>query len=192
MLSFKIKDQKIYLYTALGVCLLLSIILFLLIILPTIKTWFFLRKDIWYKDKELHSRYNTIKQNQQLQDEIATIEQTYGDFNSMFFVRDDIPAAVKAIADISQDLQIEFISLTPLASKKLADPALEKSAFSLWQTPISIKIKTGYLKLIDFIERIEKKSNKFIKVEDLRIKKNPSNSLVHDVQMSVYVFSLSR
>jgi Tfp pilus assembly protein PilO len=185
------KNRQIYFYIILSLCLLLSAILFLRIILPSIKTWSALKKEIQHKDKELQLRYNTIQQNQQLKNEIAAIEKTYGDFNRMFFVRDDMPAAVKAIADISKDLQIEFISLTPLPSQKLEDPSLEneKPGFSLWKTPISIKIKTNYLKLIDFIKRIEK-ANKFIKVENLRIKKNPSTLLVHDVEMTVYVFSL--
>ena len=187
------KNRQIYFYIALSLCLLLSVILFLWAILPCIQNWATLKKEMRDKEKELQLRYNTIQQNQQLKQDIAKIEETYGYFNRMFFAQDDMPQAVKAIADISQNLRIEFISLTPLTPQKLEGASLEKEKekpnFSLWKTPISIKMKTDYLKLIDFIKGIEK-ANKFIKVDNLHIKKNPSTLLIHDVEMTVYVFSL--
>lgn len=183
------KNRQIYFYVVLGLCFLLSALLFLRLTLPSIKSWALLRKEIQHREKELQLRYNTIKQNQQLKDEIATIERSYQELNRMFFVRDDIPAAVKALSDISKDLRIDFISLTPQVPQELRDLSLEKPELLLYKTPISIKLKTDYLKLIDFIKRLEK-ANKFIKIENLRIKKNPSTLRFHDVEMTVYVFSL--
>ena len=187
-----LKNKQMYFYIALSLLLLISLFLFVRIILPTAKNWYVLRKEIQSKNRELRKRYSAIKQGEQLKEEVLAIENTYGDFSQMFFVKDDIPSAVKEIADISQDLQIEFISLTPQSSQKLEASSSENPEFSLWRTPVFIKIKTNYLKLIDFIERIEKESNKFITIDDLRIKKDPSTLLIHDVEMTVYVYSLLR
>ena len=186
-----LKNRQVYPYILLILCLLLSGILFLSVILPSLKSWAAFKKKVQRRGKELQLRYNTIQQDRQPKDEIAAIEQAYRDLEQIFFARDDTSQAIKAIADISQDLQIDFISLTPQSSQKLEGPLQEKPEFSLWKTPILIKIKTSCLKLIDFLKRIEK-SNKFIKVENLRIKKNSSNVLIHDVEMTIYVFSLQR
>jgi Tfp pilus assembly protein PilO len=186
-----IKKEQIYFYIVLSLCLLLSGILFFWAVLPSFRTWAALKKELQRKEKEVRLLDNIIQENKQLKEDIAKREKDYEDFNRMFFLRDDIPQAVKTIADISQDLKIEFMSLIPQPSQKLETAALKNLDFSLWKTPISIKIKTDYLKLIDFIKGMEK-SNKFIRLENLRIKKNPSSLLFHDVEMKVYVFSLQQ
>jgi len=186
-----IKNQQIYFYIVLGLCLLLSGILFFWATLPSFRTWGALKKDLQRREKEVRLIDNIIQENKQLKEDIAKREKDYEDFNRMFFLRDDISQAVKTITDISQDLKIELMSLIPQPSQKLEAPASGNLAFSLWKTPISIKIKTDYLKLIDFIKGMEK-SNKFIRLENLRIKKNPSSLLFHDVEMKIYVFSLQQ
>lgn len=183
------KQEKIFFYSGLGLCLLLSGVLIFRGIYPGINSWFRLRKELAQKKTELKRRYNTAEENQRLAQEIAKIEKDYGEFNAMLFPPNDVSGAVKEIAKISQDLQIEFISLVPL-SARVASSSPE-IGFSLWEIPISIKIKTSYAKLLDFIKRIEN-SSKFINIDDFQITKSASNLLVHDVGLSLCVYSLEQ
>ncbi len=187
-ININLKNRQVYNSLVLVMCLLFSGFFFFRMLLPRIQAWSALKKDIKYKEKELQLRYKTTQENQQLKQDIVKIEETYKDISRIFFAWDDIPGAVKEIADISSDLQIEFFSLNPQLPREIKEPSGD-IPFSLWEVPISIRIKTGYSKLIDFIGRIEK-SGKFIRIENLRIKKNPSTLQVHDVEMTVYIFSL--
>lgn len=188
--NLTLKNRQAYFYSELALCFLFTGILFLKAISPGIKNWMALGKDIRHKQTELQFRYKTAEGNQQLKQEMAKIKEVYPDIEGMFFAPDDIPGAVKEIADISRDLQIEFFSLTPQSPQELKE-YVSQVGFSIKKIPISIRIKTGYLKLLDFIKRIED-SKKFIKIDNLSIRKNPSTLQVHDVEMTVYVFSLQQ
>lgn len=188
-MSVDIKNRRIYLlYIVLAASVALSGSLLLWAVFPSIRDWIKYKKDIKLRYAELQHRYDTTKEIQRLNTEITVIEKAYDDFNNMLFSKDDISRAVKEIADISLDLQIEYISLVPLPETMLGETSF-KEKFSLWSCPINIKMKTSFLKLADFIRRIEN-ARKFIKIENVTIKKNPLNSTIHDVDIKVYVFSL--
>jgi len=184
-----LKTDKVYFYICLGLCLILSGIFVFRGILPGIKTRNALKKELAQREKELKQRYNIAPENKKLTQEIAEIEKDYGSLNEMLFSPSDISRAVKEIANISQDLQIDFISLVPLTAQKLTSSP--ETGFSLWETPISIKMKTGYVKLIDFIKKVES-SNKFMKIKNFAMRKSPSTLLVHDIQITLGVYSLEQ
>jgi len=188
-MNLKIKPE-VLLFIVLCVCIFVTVILGRTVVYPSIKAWQALKKEAALKEGELQHRYDTLKEIQKLKQDIPAIEKTYADFYKKFFPRGDISHAIKEIADTSSDLQIEFTSLTPLQAIKLGETSLGKN-LSLWSIPISIKIKTDYAKLIDFIKRIEN-GRKFMKVENLSIRKNASTLLMHDIEMTVYVFSLQQ
>jgi len=185
----KYQKDKIYFYGCLGLCIFVTGIFFFRGILPGTKAWVSLKKELSLKEMELKRRYDTARENEKLMEEIEKIEKNYTDLSKMLFSLKDISGAVKEIASVSQDLQIEFISLTPLPAKiTRSSPEI---AFSLWEASIAIRIKTSYAKLIDFMKRIEN-SAKFMRIEDFQIKKNPSNLLIHDAQMTLCVYSLQQ
>jgi len=188
-MDLKIKPQALF-YITLCVCILVTAMLGKTTLFSSIKAWQALKKEAGLKEGELQRRYETLKEIEKLKKDIPEIEKTYTDFHKKFFPREDLSRAIKEIADISKDLDIEFSSLTPLSVNKLGETSLNKS-LSLWSFPILIKIKTDYAKLIDFMKRIEN-GPKFMKVENLSIRKNPSNLLMHEVEMTVYVFSLQQ
>lgn len=184
-----LKTDKLYFYICLGLCFLISGFFFFRGVLPRVNTFFNLKKELERREIELKRLYDTVRQNQILKQEIAESEEAYGSLNNMLFLPNDVSGAVKEIANISQDLQIDFISLAPQSAKLIKSSA--EVGFSLWETPISIKIKTSYAKLLDFVKRIED-SVKFIKIESFQVRKNPSTLLVHDAQMTLCVYSLQQ
>lgn len=183
------KAEQLYFYIGLGLCLVLSGVFILRGVLPNLKTRNGLKKELAQKERELTLRYNIAPENKKLTQEIAEVEKKYGDLNAMLFSPDDISPAVKEIANISKDLEIDFISLVPLPAQKLASSP--EVGFSLWETPISIKMKSGYLKLLDFLKKVEN-SNKFMKLKDFTIAKNPSTLLIQDIQLTLGVYSLQQ
>ncbi len=184
-----LKAEQLFFYIGLGLCLILSSVFLLRGVLPKLKARNELRKELAQKEGELRRRYNIVPENKKLTQEIAEVEKKYGDLNEMLFSPDDISPAVKEIANISKDLQIDFISLVPLPAQKLTSSP--EVGFSLWETPISIKMKSGYLKLLDFLKKVEN-SQKFMKLKDFRITKNPSALLIHDIQLTLGVYSLQQ
>ncbi len=184
-----LKAEQLYFYIGLGLCLILSSVFLLRGVSPKLKGRNELRKELAQKEGELRQRYNIATENKKLTQEITEVEKNYGDLNEMLFSPDDISPAVKEIANISKDLQIDFISLVPLPAQKLTSSP--EVGFSLWETPISIKMKSGYLKLLDFFKKVEN-SNKFMKIKDFTITKNPSTLLIHDIQLTLGVYSLQQ
>ena len=182
------KSLHFYVYLALG--LILSAILLFKAVLPQMKTWDSLKKELIQRDTELKRRYAIVQEKEKLAREIAKIEQNYGNMDEMFFRLDDVSQAVKEIARISQDLQMEFSSLVPSPAQKLENLSAG-IGFTLWETPISIRMKTGYLKLLDFIKRIEN-SGKVLKIKNFSVRKNTTNLLIHDIEMTLGIYSLQK
>lgn len=182
--------NKLYFYGCLILGLFLSGSFIYQGILPGIKTLDSLKKELKQKKVELERRYNTALENKKLIKEIAETEKSYENFSRMLFPLADISNAVKEITNISQDLQIEFISLAPSPPAELARSSPE-IGFYLWGTYVAIRMKTNYEKLLDFVKRIET-SVKFIEIESFQVKKNPANLAVHDAQMTLLVYSLQQ
>jgi len=187
-MDLKDKSLHFYIYLALGV--ILSAILLFKAVLPKMKTWDSLKKELIQRDTELKRRYAIVQEKERLAQDIAKIEQNYGNMDEMFFRLDDVSQAVKEIARISQDLQIEFSSLVPSPPQKLENLSAG-IGFTLWETPISIKMKIGYLKLLDFIKRIES-SGKLMKIKNFSVRKNTANLLIHDIEMTLSIYSLQK
>lgn len=188
------KNRQTYFYSALFLCVLLSGLIIFYAIVPKVRQWLALKKDISNREMELEKRYKTAEENKQLKKDIQEIEKKYDEISGSFFELSDFPAAIKEISDISQDLRIEFMSIVPQALEETKEPSL---GYTLWKMPLSIKIKTDYPKLVKFIKRLEN-SRKFLKVENLSIKKGKAekgNLLVlkiRDVEMTVYAYSLQQ
>jgi len=188
------KNRQRYFYSALFLCVLLSGLIIFSAIVPKVKKWFVLKKEISNKEMELEKRYRTAEENKELKKDILGIEKKYDEISGSFLELSDFPAAIREISDISQDLRIEFMSIVPQALQQTKEPSL---GFILWNMPLSVKIKTDYSKLIMFIKKIEN-SRKFMKVENISIKKGKAekdNALalkIHEVEMTVYAYSLQQ
>lgn len=159
-------------------------------ILPSLRNLDSLKKELSLKKAELEKRYNTVQENKKLQEQIAQTQKEYENFSKMLFPLKDISNAVKEITNISQDLQIEFISLAPSPPSELARSSPE-IGFYLWGTYVNIKMKANYVKLIDFIKRIEN-SPKYISIEKFQIKKNDQTLGNHDAEILLLVYSLQQ
>jgi Tfp pilus assembly protein PilO len=188
------KNRQTYFYSALFLCVLLSGLIIFSAIVPKVRQWLALKKDISNREMELEKRYKTAEENKQLKKDILVIEKKYDEISGSFFELSDFPAAIKEISDISQDLRIEFMSIVPQALQEIKEPSL---GYTLWKMPLSIKIKTDYSKLVKFIKRLEN-ARKFLKVENLSIKKGKAEKgnllalKIHDVEMTVYAYSLQQ
>jgi len=185
-----LKNIGIFFYVALAVCLAVTAAFLTRGVAPQIMTWNRLQNELRRRDTELKQRYNIARERDELNREISAIEQKYGNMNEMFFSLDNISGAIKEIARISEALGIEFVSLVPSATAKL-ETSSSATGFSFYQTPIAIRMKTGYAKLIDFIRRIEN-SGKLIKIDRFQVKKNPSDLLIHEVDMTLSIYSLEK
>lgn len=185
-----LKKDKLYFYSALAACVFISAVFLFGVILPKVISYSSLKREFQEKEKEFKLRSSIVQENQKLKKRIAEIEKDYEYYKTTLFLPNDISGAVKEITNISRDLGVDFISFTPLPMTKLKNLPLG-AGFSLWKASLSIRIKTGYAKFIKFIQRVEK-SDKFMRLEDFKIKKNPTTLLVHDMDITLCGYSLQQ
>lgn len=186
-----IKNEKIYFWGTLFICTALTAVFFFVFVVSSVRNWVESKRRLSQRQTELALRYETAEENKRLSREIAEIGNTYGDFNAMFFSLDDMSAqAVKELARITQDLQMQVSALVPGEPKKI-ETLSAGIGFDVWEAVITLKIKTTYGKLLDFLRRIEG-STKFIRIKEFRISKGSENILLRDADLTVGIYSLQK
>jgi len=170
------------------------------ICLPNFKLYRSLSREVKEKDKELNIRKTTIVQIKKLKQDIDQIDKNYTNFTQKIIMQPGTFEAVKVITDIAKGLKIEFVSIQPSALLKLELSSHNDGGFSkflqeegkeffLWEIPVSIKIKGDFGNILGFIKRLEE-GERFIKIKQFHIKKDPSLPLAHDADISISMFSL--
>lgn len=186
-----VKKEVIFFWGALIVCLSVSAILISAAVVPWTKNWIAMKHKLSQRQTELAQRYNTAEENKRLARQISEIGATYGDFNAMFFTLNDMSAqAVKEFARISQDLQIQYSTFSPGEPQKI-ETLSTGIGFDVWEAQVTLKLKTSFAKLVDFLSRIEN-SGKFIRIKDFRISKSAGNVLMRDADLTVSIYSLQK
>ena len=200
-----IKEEYIFI----GIVSILSVfilIFFFRMGIPNFNRYRKLVKEANKRDKELSARKATIVQIDRLKQEINKTESEYKSFAQKVILEPGSLEAAKAITNIAEGLNIDFISLQPLALQRIdlytpketenkkvprkAEKAEKaKIDFFIWEIPVRIKIRGNYANLMHFIKKIERGS-RYIKIRNIQIQKDPASPFVHNASITVSMFSL--
>ena len=195
----KIKEE--YIYGAIILIVAASVFpFFFKRLLPNLKLYAAVVGEVRDKKKQLQIRKETISQITKLKQEITEIDEEYKNFTQKIILQPGTFEAVKVITDIAKGIKIEFLSLKPLPLERLELASREDEGFSLffqkegkdfflWEIPIAIKIKSSYINFLDFIKKIED-DQRFLKIKNIQLKKDPSTALAHNIEVTISMFSL--
>lgn len=197
----KLKIKPEYMYVSIIIILAAFFVaLFFKYVQPNFKIHLKLSASLKQRDKELKIRQATIQQIHKLNVEFSGIEEEYQNFINKMNLAPLSIESVKVITDTAEDLKLEFLSLSPMPLKKTrliqsenkaSEELLRKKGLYdfIWEIPVSIKMKIDFANLSDFIKRIEE-GKRFMKINSIRITKNPSAPFQHNVDMVVSMYSL--
>lgn len=186
-------EEKETIYFFAAVCLILIIgsgLVFFKLIMPKQKILGSLRRTIKGRQIELARRQSTIQQNVRLKEDFLRLNKSYETYTDMLFLKEDVALVVKGFTNLSKNLKIEFVSIQPLPSK-LVEGIPDNAPFFLRQMPVVLKMKADYPELLKFLGRLEKAS-KLMKIENLKIMKNNTTPFMHDIEVTLDVYSAAK
>lgn len=99
----------------------------------------------------------------------------------------DISQVLEELIKMGQKSNVSFISIEPQSIQKIEiDP---KIGATYLEIPIKLKLKGGYHEIAKFVNNIEN-SQRFMKVDYIKIVSSGENIKIHDIDLVVSAFAL--
>jgi len=118
--------------------------------------------------------------------EIKELRLQMDDYHRNLRALTDVPYILKGLNQLAEQLNIKFVSVTPLEKEKILLPGDREY---LLLVPIRVRLKSGFHELGAFINQIES-SAQFMKVTELKIDSDPRDIWLHQIELVITSFGL--
>jgi Tfp pilus assembly protein PilO len=184
LLSF-IKEKKIELI-GLTVLLLICIVVFNSVYFPIMKRISGVKKEIASSssgtDNLLRAKANVIK----LKEDVTALENELSDMEGKLFLESETQVFLKYLNQLARSVNVRIISLSPENPVKKEVANLKKTYLEI---PYRAVLKCTYHDLGRFVNNVESSSERFVKVDELSIKNDPSSMWEHSVDLRISIFA---
>ena len=181
----KEKSQLLVLYFLVVVILLASYFYFFL--QPKIRMLQETLPKVNRIQKALAEADRLIANTVSLKEEIATLKEEVGCYESQLPTEKEIPVILDHLSELSSQEKVTIVSIKELGVRQ--DPEAEGEEQVYHEIPIAIEMKSGYHQLSKFVNQIEN-SDRLMKINDVEIKSDLENLSEHNIQIVISCFVL--
>jgi len=173
------KENKALLFQ---IILAVAILVFLILIIPQLINSIAVSKEVSEKKKVLSDIEEGINNFQTFEHQLKILEDAYADFMGRLPPQKEFPVFLEGLSKLAKENNIKIIAMEPQEAKD--DPNL----FYV-KIPVFIDAYCGYHSLGKFINDVEY-SNKFMKIDTVKIENDPQDPKMHQVLLTVATFCL--
>ena len=144
-----------------------------------------LSQEILRKQNEIttvsRSKADVVK----TKEDLVVFRKKVAEFENKLPTRLKNTLLTETLQEITSRSKVKFDALEPQSVKRFS---LEATKDVFVELPVKVKLNCGYYEMVDFIQKIET-ANQFMKITDLRIKKNPAAEWEHAIELTISAYS---
>jgi type IV pilus assembly protein PilO len=173
---------------AVSAVLVASVLYLYFIFVPQVVRVFKMTANTGKVRLELKSARVMVKDFEGLKSGLKECSQKVESYEKKLPAEQEIPALLENLSTMAKDSNVKIVSIVPAMSYFKDDKLSNKSPIYR-EIPILITAKSSYHELGRFLSNLEN-ADRFMKVVDIDIKSNKTNSKKHDVELMVCTYIL--
>ena len=181
------KDKKQTLLLAALVFLFILTAYFYVFLRPSVGRLMVLIRETSNLSMELKSARTDIDNRPQMEKSKTILQSKIDYYEKKLPSQKEIPKLLEHLSEIANQAGVKIVGIKPV--DVAGEKRIEEDIYQ--ETPINIDAKCGYHQLGRFIQELES-ADRFMKIDDIRIKADPSDMTRHNVKLIVITYTLTR